>query len=864
MPNLLKKISVILASSRLNNSLVSVYEQQFSPYYWNWKQKINMEKFRLKKVSFKTKNKYYSKKETTLITISIMKLIFWEFLIAIVIVLLLELIPWILIQIGIIGLLQKIIYTFTFGSFHPTIIQSNLLANIDPNDILTTLAQISGIFLGLYFTAVGVVISTAYGDVPEGVRSILVKEKIGTIYIKIVALLGSISIILLLLSTLGWTPSILNLIFVTFLGINSIFSFLILGIRTFNFFDPSTLIDHLTSKLARIIESPDITGSSWQDSHFQRYYRNEANKILNTYKDILELAREHLHGKALNKLESKALALLIIYLDKKLIIPSESSWFKNKLQFDNLLVMEPSAESRIVTSIDTNTFVNPERIPDLMWFENELIEILNNSMEAHLKYRDLNSALNLANNINNTLLKISEDLAINEALNLYNSLGKTIQKSQREEKESDQHLIDYYAVWYINILLGFHKGIESINPHTFQEKIKKVDWNNKKDIYNTGLPENTIRKLEKLQEMLNCENEVEGKIITPLWYLTQFTSKGFAEFIVDSLDKLISELDKTFINYTNKLLKSKQYYLSAHFIFRGLEACNKFNIEEIENCFNQISTLQKFEEADWPVINWKNHENNLNETKNNLISYLAEIMHNFTDETHTGEYIDYFGHAYFLITDECYKSLFNKDEIFFQKLYRSLFYACICSPNRILNSQNDFRDDAIAKLTGECFITLIEISGYAIIYSELYNINYWKIVKKVWDDYLEKIENPKAFIELITNLANMSPSFTHQEIIRNKYENMLNDKLKEYVGEFGYYMPGVKREKHSSPIIRAITKSRLSNYGIRAVFLVKYILNRPESKDVKLEYLTKDYVENLKEELSKNESFVEHIMNNRG
>jgi len=850
MSNLLKKISVIFASSRLNNSLVSVYEKQFSSYYWNWKQKINMGKFRIKKVSFNTKNNYYSKKETTLIIISIMKLIFSEFLIAVIIVLLLEFIPWILVQYGI------------FGSFDSIINQLNLFVSVEPNDILTTLAQISGIFLGLYFTAVGVVISTAYGDVPEGVRSILVKEKIGTIYIKIVALLGSISIILLLLSTLGWTPSILNLIFVSFIGITSILSFLILGIRTFNFFDPSTLIDHLTSKLVRIIESPDITGSSWQNSHFQRYYRNEANKILTTYKDILELAREHLHGKALNKLESKALAILIIYLDKKPIIPYESSWFKSKLQFDNLLMMEPLNYSKITTSIKTKTMVTPIIVPDLMWFENELIEILMDSMETHLKYHDLDSALTLADNINDVLLRISENLAINEALNLYVSIGKTIQKSQRKEEESDQHLIEYYVVWYINILLGFQKGIESITPNTFQEKIKNIDWNKENDIYNTRLPENAIRQLEKLQEMLNCEKEVEGNIITPLWYQTQFAFKGFVEFIVDSLDKLIIELDQTFINYLSKLLESKQYYLSAHFIFRGLEVCEKFHLEKIENHFNQISSLQKFEEVGWPLIDWEGHNNNINETRKKLISHLAGIMHNIVDEPFVGDYIDYFGHTYFLIIDECYRSLFNKDEIFFQKLYRSLFYACIYGPNRISNAHNDFSEEAIAKLRGDCFITLIEISGYAIIYSELYNINYWKSVKKVWDNHLETIEEPKKFIELINQIANMPPSMTHQEFIRNEYENMLEDKLKEYVGEFGYYMPGVKREEHSSPIIRAITKSRLSNYAIRSVFLVKYILNRPEAKDIKLEYTTIDYVENLKDEISKNESFVEHIRNN--
>jgi hypothetical protein len=60
--------------------------------------------------------------------------------------------------------------------------------------LLSTVAQISGIFLGLYFTAVGVVVSAVYSRVPGDVRALLVQEKTGNLYLRIVALLCAVAV----------------------------------------------------------------------------------------------------------------------------------------------------------------------------------------------------------------------------------------------------------------------------------------------------------------------------------------------------------------------------------------------------------------------------------------------------------------------------------------------------------------------------------------------------------------------------------------------------------------------------------------------------------------------------------------------
>ncbi|GAF68250.1 unnamed protein product, partial [marine sediment metagenome] len=143
-------------------------------------------------------------------------------------------------------------------------------------NILTTLAQIAGGFLGLYFTAISVVISTVYERFPNDVREVLIREKVSNIYIQNVTLMSAVSTMLLAMQTFGFTIGILNLLFIIGLGLFSIFSFMVLGSRVFVFFDPTRLVDILSPDLLRWVKSASITGFQWQNPSFQAYAQKRA------------------------------------------------------------------------------------------------------------------------------------------------------------------------------------------------------------------------------------------------------------------------------------------------------------------------------------------------------------------------------------------------------------------------------------------------------------------------------------------------------------------------------------------------------------------------------------------------------------
>ncbi len=184
--------------------------------------------------------------------------------------------------------------------------------------------------MGLYFTAITVVAGTNYARVPTEILNALVREKVGNLYIRIVALFGGVSLILLGLVNLGYTPGTLNIILALLLGVASLFSFVELGRRAFYFFDPTKLVAVVTTNILQLARSATPTGFSWRDNAFQDHYRKLADSDVRIYEDVVLLSdrESHLQGRSLLSLVLQFLVLLELYCKDKQRIPSDSLWFE--------------------------------------------------------------------------------------------------------------------------------------------------------------------------------------------------------------------------------------------------------------------------------------------------------------------------------------------------------------------------------------------------------------------------------------------------------------------------------------------------------------------------------------------------------
>jgi hypothetical protein len=327
--------------------------------------------------------------------------------------------------------------------------------------LFAAFAQIAGAFLALYFTAVSVVVSTAYARVQGDVRSIVLRDKVSNAYVSLVAMLGAASTILLAALALGRLPSVSNLIFVMFLGVASFYSFVQLGSRVFHFFDPTRLIGYLTSDLVRWVRSATPRGYRWLDELFQTRYQRQADAVLTTYRNIVLMANreEHLQSDALVDLAQHAFSLLGFYGQEKSSIPSDSWWFRRTHRHKSWLTTSDMDTSM---ALHTATTLLPETIPDLMWFESEIKETVAYTLEKLLGRKDLHGVYALSNAAQRTLYNLAGNFAVDEALHLFRTLAPLRAQSHAAEltgAETEDDLLKLnLSRSYRRLRLGLHSN----------------------------------------------------------------------------------------------------------------------------------------------------------------------------------------------------------------------------------------------------------------------------------------------------------------------------------------------------------------------------------------------------------------------
>jgi len=867
-----RRFSSLCRTSRrwLRSRLQRGYEWQLSPSYWTLLRRWEALRFSAGRFLFGAGSWFRSRRESGTILSSILHTVCGQVVIAIAVVAGLEVLERVLLAYG--GEIGRLLH------MSPTFHRVRLALNHHPIEpathvsILSTLAQIAGVFLGLYFTAVSVVASAAYARVRGDIRELLMREKVGNAYIRLVALLGAVAIFQHAALTIGFHTGILNLALLTGLGAMALFGFVVLGIRAFYFFDPAQLVEHLAVDLMRWIRSATPAGFQWRKPSFQVHYQRQADLALTTYRDVVSLsnAEEHLQGESLNRLALRALGLLRFYAREKQRIPSDSHWFERTHRHREWLTTD---FTQISIALRTGTTLQPEIVPDPMWFEAQAEEIVNRTMRGLLERNDLRNAVALCAAVQRTLEALAEQLAIDEALSLFRVLGSPIRAVARKDGGATGGaedgttslsgalaLTDIYDMGLISILLGFSKRLHGITAESFGDTIGRIRWSRAKAIYATGLPRAVIEQLEYLQKGVNFEHALEGRTISPLWYHQQIAALGFVRFLATGVEKLVRELERVIADEAEALIAEKRYVFGAQVIQRGLEACAKFpyHVAEVQSCVERLSRLRRVADIPWPSVDWTKLNRRIDAVRERLIIGVAQSLASLPPLPASKHRPDYFGQGYSVLAEECYQAMATGRDKLFEAIFPSLFLAGLAAYDRLRKQLQDRDAKTMLVFSTEPIVDILELSGYALIYTELDGKGYARIAEGLWDRYLTRASHPQALSQFISavvdyrrSLFAILPRDTARMAWKQDFIRHLEEQGWLQERAFRAPFPGDDSgRRHPSPLIRAVSRGADSSWGAEDVFFVAYLMKRPEAAGLPLPQRTELFDRMIRREQS--------------
>ncbi len=829
--------------------MFSLFKYQRNLWFWKLRYYLSSSVFHINKVFFQLKEKGKQAQESVYIIKELIKTTASSFLVSFLIVGLLEVIEYTLLNF--ISNSGPLFIRSFFDYF--LVLHNQIIISVTSLEVLlSVVASISGIFLGLYFTAISVVASSVFAGVPGSVRDLLLKEKFGNRYIKTLAILTSVCIILLGYRVFGGYPGVFTSLFVIVLGCFGIFCFVVLGLRAFYFFDPTQLSNTIFYELKSNIRLSTINGLRWADANFQAHYQRLAGRNVSTLSDLMRicLKRTDLEKASLPAVLQRTVLSMRDYGRQRSYIPSDSRWYTRVPRYKDWFLTDFST---LEIALETQTAILPEMVPNPYWLENEFTEILSSAVERLLQKNNFEPVYTTLNVLNMYLRTLGSNLELKKGKEIINKICIPIKKyfedkplgTHQRDREMEFALFDTYGLTVLSLALGFYKLIASLSVQSVSEKIDSINWKNEKSLYEADLPPLLLQGLEFVQRRLKFEWTVEGKVVSPSWYIKQLIIVRYLKLFQETTGELLSSLEQFFVSKSGTLLSKKSFILAAHHSQRGIEMCNKMtaHVPSLKTLVKELEEMAINKDLFWPEWDWNEIEDRVNRSHDTLVENLAKCIPMLSSSEHRDDFPDFFGQTYNTVCQDCYESMILRKTNKFENLFPLLFLGSLTAHEKLRKKLKDWQSEPLLTIASEPLVDIMELSGYAKVYSELFDISeIWNVCEATWNKYFDSHSHStnavKSLIELYKYRKGLF-QISARDILRTNWKISFNNKLQEMslvddiFSSSRYPRDRDMKPKHKSSLIRALCRGRYEPHASAAeVFIMTYLLKRPESQGI--------------------------------
>lgn len=711
---------------------------------------------------------------------------------------------------------------------------------------LATLAQISGIFIALYFTAVTAAASAIYAQVPNNVRDLLARERVGNSYIRYLTFATFVPLCLIVLQLLGYEPLRLAVPILALIAGVGIIAFTKLGQRAFNLFDPTKLSYVLFADLRRWIGQVSPGGFRWLDQSFQRHAHRQAAAIVDTLETVVTVAgtQSNAKGRAPLELVGAMLGFLSQYQSEKLRIPAGSLWFGQKyLQKDWYL----TEDATIQIAHQTGTVLMPETIAEHNWVEDDIERVALKFFETSVNVRRLDDHLDYFRWIERYIDALSGGGNVRRACTFINNVQKIYRKSALDnvaqppgESLESIAIAETLAFLHIHSLNSYASALEKRNSQWTKKQLEQIRWSGPQTIYTLGLPSNEVSQLEWLLPRILLEREVEGRTVTPLWYVRALVSKAQAEGLHENVQALVETAENDLNTWTAQLTEKGRVWQSAAVMSRHLEYLSKLRtrcLRLFKTHFEALERERYLSDLKWPDIKPETWYEKVVESYDALAQGLAKHIPLLLASVRPEGVPDYLGQFIHTVGEFIFDQLVKQQPARIRLVVPSYFLASLNLFERLKPSmpKPDVWTEQRLHVAAAPVLDLLELSGYAKLLAELHRKDeIWIAIRSSWDVFLENTPNALPWLAAITRFGEPSMQIPHRGMLRTNWEMRVQSELgklprrREVYGGTGLSVHEIV--EHESALVRYAGEYEFLRG--KDIFVALYLSGQPGAEDI--------------------------------
>jgi hypothetical protein len=698
--------------------------------------------------------------------------------------------------------------------------------------------------------------TTGYAKVPADIRWLVVQDDLNHLYLRLLAHTAAVALIGLTLYGLGVPPSFPLASYLIVIACICLLAFFPLGVRTFALFDLSNLTNYPEKKFVRGIRSVTRQGRRWLDPSFQNHANRVAERQLRLLSDLVQfgITENRLHQKVVLDLAASINRLARFQAANKSSIPSGSLWFTRRAEFERWDVADS-----FMTGIALQTGVGPQPrpVPDHAFVEARCTRLTMECLRHLFAHDAIDEAVNVLVDVNNTVTAYArlygqaESIQVVEGTrNILIDYLKTANPTTELLKQIQ--LVDVRCVAalapILNAAIPLTEGpVEKLVCH--EHALLGL---NRRRLYSTSHPRCVLRRAEDLLERLEFEKSAEGVIRTQPWYVRQAIALGYAEAIREVINGIVRTVEQEFVDPPSELIQGKRPFLACVWLQRGIEACYKAK-DRIEALDARYAELKGFHVTEVPWLPSGAEEGlpKVEAARVRIVHLLAGLVPDLWQLRAEGSLPDLLGETRARLAEELIMLMERKQEDGFAELFISYFNATIAVHSHFLEvSQQPGKTD-YARGAMDAMLDLMDVSGLALLFSELDGTRFTSLVTHTWNLYFDQAGDKPGMLRAWYGAINsklMLPVFSPSAMQRQSWGQRLAQAMAERGMDVGrhYGLPwGPERiVRHPSAVIDSIFVSVVGPMvEAHEYFGALYLAARAEAESIEMPQAIADCID---------------------
>ena len=656
--------------------------------------------------------------------------------------------------------------------------------------------QVLAALLGFYLATMGIVLGNSYRDVSELVRDIILKNTRLRHYMELVGMTIGVGFAIVLLQSfeiisIGYLTVGLYAILVLVSG----WALGTLAISAFTLFNPIRLGNEPLHRLYRAIDRLDSGGLTRDDAAL-RASMLDADRALRALAELIQLTetRPAVSRDGLAKMVNSLLKELCIYSHKKQSIPPTSGWFPREISYPRWVESDNSAMSR---ALDTSTPLQESYEPSTDWLERRVAEIASAALRACELTDDREAALRITRRIVSTAQALAASYRFDEAVTFVTIIAGRCGAIDQDNPTGHFVLAEQPLI-SAALLKGFNEAAASWLCE-IRRAVDDTKWDNT-DTREVRIksPVRVWKAVYILLQQIQSEHAIEGRRITPDWYLRSILAEesiiALREF-VDRVSGLLRRDD--WREFPEGMTPESRVAMGVQAL-QMLSRAESLS-ESIPQPMAALNELRSGREA-MSIPEAYGLAESIEVVRSSSLRQLGQALSELSPEYSKTD-PDYFGQALFALMHHGEQAMVDGNEELLGDLFPRILAA---APRLFGHLLTTYRPPTyeLSLWVYNPIIYILELSGLSIIYETIRDDHSAEPVRSAWQSWMSRVDNRGEFVAQILNtLEAVDSIYMPMSQMRVIWEGRAARKIVEAGYAHPEYDPSTDRPEWDAPAL---------------------------------------------------------------